>query len=162
MKWIINVGIVSLLAAMVGTSVSAQQTLFLGNPGKNRHMYFVGDPITVVLQNKTKVSGRITFLTENKIGIQRQSIDIDSVKKVIIPNHYLRFRRMGIQLIGSTISMLILDVLNRRINRGDPAFDAQNLGVSTVLASLGCVLLPWNNKVMRVSNRRPLKVVDFD
>jgi len=151
-----------LVTIILSNTALSQKTLFLGNPGKNRKQFFIGDTITLIDYHKNHITGKIRYMLPDKVGVGDKEVMLDSVKKVVFEGYYRPLRLKGINIIAGTFALLTLDVLNRKINRYEKAFDAQNLGVTTVLVAIGSLMLPWNDKKVRVNDRRPLRVVDFD
>lgn len=144
------------------SQVQAQKILVFDKRGKvKRVRYYQGELIKFKLLSGELITGEIGLLTDSSFEVNSRIIKLDSVKRVYNTQKLYGFKIVGTILTTAGMVYFPLDSFNRIINNDQPTLNANSALVSGIFLGTGLICIGISNKSYKISEKRPLKVLDL-
>ncbi|MBL4710615.1 MAG: hypothetical protein JKY48_19485 [Flavobacteriales bacterium] len=123
--------------------------------------YYEGEFIRLKMLNGGLVEGEISIIKDKSFVVGLKEIKLDSVAKVYNTQLYYGFNLLGKVTLIAGIAYFPLDTFNRLINNDDPLVSEASAEISGVFLGVGLLCASIVNKGYRISEKRPLKIIDL-
>lgn len=152
-----------LISLFFAFSASAQKILVFHKKGKVKLMrYYLGDEIKVGLIDHTYLYGEITDIGIENFSINGALVTINSVKYVYSKSEdQAALKLFSGVFITAGVAYLPLVAFNRTINSDRPIVTEQAATISGSLITGGLLLQLFIKKKYKISEKRPLKIIDI-
>ena len=151
-----------LFCVILSTSAFSQRIVAFDKSGKvKRIRYYEGEYISVKTVAKQKINGIITQIKDSSFLVEGIELHVDSV--VIVYNSQTG---MGYELIRNifiipAIGYMPLITINGLINNDSPIIKQNQFYYGGGFIAIALISNYLANRPFRISNRRPLKIIDI-
>lgn len=143
-------------------SLPAQKIVAFDKPGKvKRIRYYHGDLIKLKLNSGERVFGTIDQIMDSSFVVQGMVIGLTDVSRVFNTQRLAGFSFFSKLLFRAGLAYFPIVTVNRAINDDDPTFSQQAAIISGSMLATGIIFRLIANKSYKISEDRPLKILDL-
>lgn len=157
-----NVKLLLVILLIKVTLLPGQNILVLEKSGgKHSYMYSEGDKIELTIDNNIVVKGRISFLDDSLVRINKS--EYFHINRIVSITRYRRGFSIMYQLfMYSGIPYLAIVSLNRSLNNEYPIVEESTMIISGSLITAGLISSLFIKRKYEIDNRKwRLKMLDF-
>lgn len=151
-----------LFCVMLSLNAFSQKILAFDKAGKvKRIRYFEGEYISLKTTSKEKINGTINLIKDSSFVVDGKELTLLSVSKV-----YSTQTGMGYQMVANifvlpAVGYVPLITINGLINNDSPVFKANQLYYAGGFIAITLISNYLANRPFRISEKRPLKIIDI-
>lgn len=157
---ILTLGIFVLIFS--SSNLLAQKIVAFDKSGKvKRVRYSRGDLIKLNLNSGERVFGTIHQIMDSSFVVEGMTIGLKDVSQVYNTQRLAGFKFFSKLFIYGGLAYFPLVTVNRTINNDDPTFSKQAAIISGSMLATGIIFQLIANKRYKISEKRPLKIIDL-
>lgn len=151
-----------LIMSLFSTTLYSQKIIAFDKHGKNKRVkYYKGDYFKFKTIQGFKHGGLIEEIRDSTFILNRQEFNTKAVKIVFNTQKNAGFKISYNVFIRGGIAYLPLVTFNRTINNDNPLIEESALIVTGSMLSFAYMSKFLANKPYRISEKRPLKIIDL-
>jgi hypothetical protein len=138
-----------------------EKFLSIGSAGKTKRMkYFVGDRISLQLNNLTKIHGEITNIKDSTFVVEGTEIPVSQVSVILLSKATFVSHALTALIGGSGAGFIIIDSFNNLITSESPVFKKRAILIGAGLMATAALINVLIHKKYKIKGSRTIKIVN--